>query len=91
MRINGRILRPTTLAERRVLLSLGQPTFRVPRGINPYVVARKLARAARDSRELLFVRDIQAGKRHRPKPPPPRPSPDVDHPEFEGAVTHPVE
>ena len=40
MRITGRILRPSTLAERRLLLSIGQPIVRVPRGVNPYLVAR---------------------------------------------------
>ena len=91
MRINGRTLRPSNLAERRVLLALGEPIFRVPRGVNPYIVARKLARAARDNADLLFVRDIQSGKRRHPKPPPPRPSPEVDVPETAGASTAPVE
>jgi hypothetical protein len=76
-RINGRTIRPSTLAERRLLLSLGTPTLRVPRQHNPYIVARRLARAARgDSPDVLFVRDVVSN--HKPRPP--RPSPRVGAP-----------
>ena len=47
MRINGRLLRPSSLAERRTMLSLGlTTTFRCPRSENPYAVARRLRRLA---------------------------------------------
>lgn len=47
MRINGRLLRPSSLAERRLMLSLGlTTTFRCPRSENPYALARKLRRLA---------------------------------------------
>lgn len=47
MRIQGRILRPSTLAERRIMFSLGLPaTLRVPRSENPFSVARRLRRLA---------------------------------------------
>lgn len=47
MRINGRLLRPSSLAERRTMLSLGlTTTFRCPRRENPYAVARRLRRLA---------------------------------------------
>jgi hypothetical protein len=48
-RIQGRTLRPSTLAERRLLLSLGVDSvlgMRVPRSKNPYQVARVLRRLA---------------------------------------------
>jgi hypothetical protein len=44
MRVNGRVLRPSNLAERRVLAALGVESLRVPRGVNPYIVARKVTR-----------------------------------------------
>jgi len=46
MRIQGRLLRPATLAERRVLLSLGVTALRVPRKFNPFHVARVVRRVA---------------------------------------------
>lgn len=80
MYVTGRTVRARTLAERRLLLSkFGQHTLRVPRGINPFMVARKLRRVANgESAELLFVRETLA---RRPRPSPPTPSPDVDRPE----------
>ena len=55
----GRLIRPSNLAERRLLLSLGIVVLRVPRGTNPYVVARRLERAARrDSEDLVSLRDL---------------------------------
>ena len=47
MRITGRSLRPSNLAERRVMLSLGFPTIRVPRHANPFIVARRVSRLAK--------------------------------------------
>lgn len=46
MRIQGRTLHPATLAERRVLKSLGHDTLRVRRGINPFVIARQVRKIA---------------------------------------------
>jgi hypothetical protein len=85
MRITGRVLRPSNLAERRLMLSqLGTPALRVPRRINPYLAARKLARAARaEHPDLLFVRDIMA-KRRAPEPMPSFPVPDRDGSDPEG-------
>lgn len=48
-RIQGRTLRPSTLAERRMLLSLGVDSIvglRIPRSKNPYQVARVIKRLA---------------------------------------------
>jgi len=68
MRIQGRTLRPSNLAERRLLLSLGSPTLRVPRAANPYLIARRLERAARgDNPDVLFVCDVICRAR-QPKP-----------------------
>ncbi len=48
MRIQGRVLRPSNIAERRVVLSLGidHLNFRVRRGVNPFVVARHVRKLA---------------------------------------------
>lgn len=93
MRITGRVLRPSNLAERRMMLSqLGTPALRVPRRMNPYLAARKLARAARaEHPDLLFVRDIMTRTR-MPEPPLSFPIPDVDtpDPEAEGGAPAPA-
>jgi hypothetical protein len=79
MSICGRTLRPSTLAERRVLLSFGVPSIRVPRGTNPFIVARRLGRLAKgQTDDHAFMRDLARGM-HFPQPP--LPSPDLDHPE----------
>ena len=61
-RIQGRTLRPSTLAERRYLLSLGVDTvagLRLPRSKNPYQVARVLQRLAEGvSPDANLVRKI---------------------------------
>jgi hypothetical protein len=66
MRIQGRTLRPSNLAERRLLLSLGSPALRVPRAANPYLIARRLERAARGNNpDVLFVCDVLNRARNR--------------------------
>lgn len=62
MRINGRILRPATLAERRLLLSLGSSFYRVPRSENPFIVARRLRRLARFGASILALPDPLQGR-----------------------------
>ncbi len=81
MRINGRTLRPSDLAERRLMLNeFGTLSLRSPRGVNPYVLARRLRKAAHEEHpDLLFVKERLANR--RPKPIDPRPSPEVDVPE----------
>jgi hypothetical protein len=46
MRIQGRCLRPSNLAERRVLKTLGLDSLRVRRGLNPFAVARHVKKVA---------------------------------------------
>lgn len=46
MRIQGRILRPQNLAERRVLKSLGVDFIRCPRRHNPFAIARLIRRTS---------------------------------------------
>lgn len=46
MRIKGRTLLPSTLAERRVVKSLGHDMLRVRRGLNPFVIARQVRKLA---------------------------------------------
>jgi hypothetical protein len=46
MRIQGRFLRPSNLAERRVLKALGTDVLRIPRKLNPFAVARHIRKIA---------------------------------------------
>lgn len=81
MRINGRTLRPSTLAERRLLLSLGTDALRIPRDMNPFTVARRLRRAARaQSPDHDFARELSAKMKKKPGDVP-LPSPGLDLPE----------
>lgn len=57
MRIQGRHLRPSTLAERRVLKSLGVDVLRVPRRLNPFAVARQIRQLAGGSGDWLKLRE----------------------------------
>lgn len=67
IRIRGRRIYPSTLAERRVLLSLGAYPFYVPRGVSPYLVARKVARVALgQSPDLVMLREVLAKGTRRP-------------------------
>ena len=63
-RIRGRIIRPSSLAERRLMLSLGlSTTLRVPRSENPFSVARKLKRLAHnESADADFLRRLAQRK-----------------------------
>ena len=59
VRIRGRRLYPSTMAQRRLMLSLGSYPFYVPRGISPFLVAQKLSRAAQgQGAELMFLRQV---------------------------------
>jgi hypothetical protein len=67
VRIRGRRLYPSTLAQRRLMLSLGSYPFYVPRGVSPFLVARKLARTAGGQvPELVLLRQILAGRKPAP-------------------------
>lgn len=55
-RISGRIVRASSLCERRVLKRMGVDYLRVPRCSNPFVVARMLRRAAGFGPELNLLR-----------------------------------
>lgn len=67
MRVNGRLLRPSTLAERRLLKGFGIDSLRVPRSHNPYAVARQIQRLARGSTaELQIIREVIEQDRRRP-------------------------
>ncbi len=76
MRIKGRRLYPDNLAERRTLGSLGELPLVCPRNVNPYVVKRRLERAANRNPDVLHVRELL-----RRAWPTPRPSPEPDHTE----------
>jgi len=70
MRIQGRTLRASNLAERRVLLSLGidHLRFRVPRRLNPFAVARHVKRLAAGRGDLPAFKALLRAK--MPSPPP---------------------
>jgi len=69
MRVNGRTLRYSTLAERRLMLSLGIDSLHVPRKLNPYSVARKLRRiASGQPGDLLLVHELIARQKGRQDP-----------------------
>jgi len=57
-RIIGRKILPSDLSERRVLMGLGVHYLRAPRSVNPYMVARKLKRAAHPTDDVLVLSDI---------------------------------
>lgn len=85
MRICGRTIRASTIAERRLLTALGVDHIRVPRGTNPFIVARRFARAARcQSPDHLFVRDVIG--RAQATWPEPAPSPGPDSNDSQGAA-----
>lgn len=66
MRIQGRLLRPSTLAERRVLRSLGLDALRVPRRANPFAIARMIRRISFGSPDMAKLKALV----HRPSPVP---------------------
>jgi hypothetical protein len=69
MRIQGRLLRASNLAERRVLKSLGLDALRVPRRLNPFMVARHVKKiAAGTGGDLPGLRALLK-KHERPIPP----------------------
>jgi hypothetical protein len=62
MRIQGRTLRPSNLAERRVLLSLGidHHNFRVSRRLNPFAIARTVRRIAAGGEDVRALKMMLA-------------------------------
>lgn len=65
MRVRGRRIYPDTLQERRILMALGGTPLYAPRGVSPYLIARRLARAVgSESPDVSFVRKLM---RERPK------------------------
>jgi hypothetical protein len=81
MRVCGRTLRPSNLAERRLLLSLGTDALRVPRDMNPFTVARRLRRVVKGTTpDHDFARALAAKAKKSPLDIP-APSPDLDLPE----------
>lgn len=65
MRVRGRKIWASSLEERRVLLALGGVPLRVPRGVSPHMIARRLSRAAASEHpDVLFVREALARRAH---------------------------
>lgn len=73
-RIRGRRIYPSTISERRVLMSLGSYPMYCPRGLSPYQVARKITRVALgQSPDLVLLRDLLARGTRKPSMPRPEP------------------
>ncbi|HTA93418.1 MAG TPA: hypothetical protein VK745_27760 [Polyangiaceae bacterium] len=74
MRIRGRRLYPSTLSERRVMMSLGGTPLYAPRGVSPYLIARRIARGASgESGDVGFVREVLARSAKPPRATAPEP------------------
>jgi hypothetical protein len=59
MRIRGRRLYPSTMAERRLMMRLSGVPIYAPRKTSPYLLARRIERASRtDHPDVLFVREV---------------------------------
>lgn len=85
-RIRGRIIRPSTLAERRVLKSIGVDILRVPRGENPFVAMRLLKRLASPANpDVLGLKKMREVDRDR------RPHFPVDPYELPSDTSGPIE
>jgi hypothetical protein len=68
MIVMGRKIYARTLVERRMLLQLGGNPLRVPRGISPYMVVRRLARAvATESVDVQFVQGLLGTRPRKPR------------------------
>lgn len=66
MRICGRVLRPSTLAERRLLLGLfGATAVRVPRSQNIFAVARRVGRYLKKNEDIRFLEELASSIRRR--------------------------
>lgn len=68
MHSKGRRLYPDNLDERRVLMELGGIPLYVPRGVSPFLVSRRLARAARrEDPDVAFVKGLIGKARPGPR------------------------
>jgi hypothetical protein len=71
MRIQGRRLYPSTLAERRVMMRLAGVPLYAPRKVSPYLLARRVERAARaEQADVSFVREVLERRKPRRAPSP---------------------
>jgi hypothetical protein len=86
MRIQGRVLRPATLAERRILKSFGLDHVRVPRRFNPFAVARLLKRISFGGADMPKLQRMLKRPTPLPAPPPP-----CQHPDSRSTPDVPVE
>jgi hypothetical protein len=70
MRIQGRCLRPSNLAERRVLKTLGHDSLRIRRGLNPFAIGRMVKKVAAGAGGNLPALRALLQKNERPAPVP---------------------
>jgi len=67
VKIRGRKIWASSLEERRIMMALGGVPLRVPRGVSPYMVARRIARAAATEHpDVVFVREVLGRRAKRP-------------------------
>ena len=58
MRIQGRLLRPENLRERRLLRSLGLDHIRAPRRLNPFSLARLIRRMSAGGEDMRKLKHM---------------------------------
>ena len=70
MRIRGRRLYPDNLRERRLMMQMGGTPLYAPRGVSPYLIARRLTRAASsEGLDIEFVRGLLVNRPRQPTEP----------------------
>ncbi len=69
MRICGRYLRPSSLAERRLLLGhFGASAVRIPHSQNIFAVARRIERYLKKNEDIVFLKKLAAPRRRHMPP-----------------------
>jgi hypothetical protein len=69
-RLQGRVIRPSTLAERRVLKGFGVDFLRIRRGLNPFAVGRMIKKIAAGTGGNLPALRVLLQRNARPAPVP---------------------
>jgi hypothetical protein len=76
MRIQGRVLRPATLAERRLLKTFGLDHVRCSRRTNPFALGRLIRRISLGGGDMPRLQKMLRRPTPLPAPPPPCQHPD---------------
>ena len=87
MKINGRTLRASNADEHHLLRLVGVESLHIPRGENPFRVARKIEQLVKRQREEMAFLHRLARTNHHPREPQPSPGADLPHHEQDDAIT----